>query len=59
VAADVYTPDVADAPKILDLTRGATSYFDKSLDLNPPSWAIDGHMKHVCDFGRLHFYAKV
>jgi len=58
VAADVYTADVAQAPKILDITKGATSYFDKSVDANPPSWAKDGSMAHVCDFGRLHFYAK-
>jgi hypothetical protein len=58
VAADVYTADVNEAPKILDITHGATSYFDRSLDANPPSWAKDGEMGHVCDFGRLHFYAK-
>jgi N-acetylmuramoyl-L-alanine amidase len=59
VAADVYTAELTQAPKILDLTSGSVSYFDQSMDNNPPSWAIDGHMKHVCDFGRLHFYAKV
>ena len=58
VAADVYTPDLTVAPKILDLTRGAVSYFDQSEDDNPPNWAKSGLFKHVCDFGRLHFYAK-
>lgn len=37
-----------------DPTLGATSYFDKSLDSNPPSWAAE--MTHACDIGGLHFY---
>jgi N-acetylmuramoyl-L-alanine amidase len=39
-----------------DLTGGATHYFDKSLDANPPAWAAE--MKHTCDIGNLHFYTR-
>jgi hypothetical protein len=42
-----------------DPTSGATSYFDRSLDSNPPSWATDGGMMHTCDIGNLHFYKRV
>ena len=38
----------------LDPTLGATSYFDRSLDANPPSWAAE--MTHTVDLGGLHFY---
>jgi spore germination cell wall hydrolase CwlJ-like protein len=37
-----------------DNTDGAQSYFDKSLDNNPPKWAAT--MTHTLDIGRLHFY---
>jgi len=37
-----------------DNTDGAQSYFDKSLDNNPPKWAAT--MTHTLDLGRLHFY---
>lgn len=39
-----------------DTTGGADSYFDRSLDANPPSWATDGSKTHTCDIGNLHFY---
>lgn len=39
---------------IPDPTNGATHYFDKSLDDNPPSWAKE--LTHTVDLGALHFY---
>jgi cell wall hydrolase len=39
-----------------DNTHGADSYFDRSMDNDPPSWATDGSKDHVCDIGDLHFY---
>ena len=39
-----------------DPTSGATHYFDKSLDSEPPGWATDDSMTHVCDLGNFHFY---
>ena len=39
-----------------DPSRGATHYFDKSLDSNPPFWATDGTMFKTADIGNLHFY---
>jgi spore germination cell wall hydrolase CwlJ-like protein len=44
---------------IPDPTSGATSYFDKSLDSSPPTWATDGSMIHLADIGNLHFYKRV
>lgn len=40
--------------KTADTTDGATHYFDKSLDANPPYWVPD--MTHVKDVGDFHFY---
>jgi spore germination cell wall hydrolase CwlJ-like protein len=57
-AQQVYSSDPATAPAIADPTNGATSYFDMSLDLNPPSWATDGSFVKTADIGRLHFYRK-
>lgn len=57
VASQVYTSDLSASPVILDPTGGAHSYFDESMDAHPPSWALDGHMKKVCEFGRMRFYA--
>lgn len=37
-----------------DPTEGATSYYDKSLDSNPPGWAA-GMLKTV-DIGSFHFF---
>lgn len=39
-----------------DMTKGATSYFDMSLDSDPPRWSFDGSQVHTVDFGKLHFY---
>jgi len=39
-----------------DPTGGATHYFDKSLDRNPPSWATAPNMHHTKDIGAFHFY---
>lgn len=52
VAEQVFNAD----PLLPDPTHGATSYFDQSLDTDPPKWAIDGSMVKTVDFGRLHFY---
>jgi Cell Wall Hydrolase len=32
-----------------DISEGSVDYFDKSMDSNPPPWAIDGTLEHVCD----------
>lgn len=37
-----------------DPSQGGQSYFDKSLDANPPSWAAK--MIHTADVGNFHFY---
>lgn len=39
-----------------DISEGSVDYFDKSMDANPPPWAIDGSLEHVCDLGSFHFY---
>jgi N-acetylmuramoyl-L-alanine amidase len=41
-----------------DPTLGATHYFDKSLDANPPAWATDGSMTKTVDLGALHFFKR-
>ena len=46
----------AEPPTIPDPTGGATSYFDMSLDTDPPKWATDGSQVKTLDMGRLHFY---
>jgi|ERR1017187_338362 hypothetical protein len=52
IAAKVYpTPTLVDDP-----TQGATSYFDISLDPDPPKWTLDGSQVKTIDMGRLHFY---
>jgi len=52
IAADVY------AGRGQDPTSGAVYYFDRSLDNNPPAWAIDGSNAHTADIGNLHFYRR-
>jgi spore germination cell wall hydrolase CwlJ-like protein len=37
-----------------DPTGGATFYFDKSMDSNPPVWAKE--YAHTADIGAFHFY---
>lgn len=39
-----------------DTTNGAVSYFDKSLDKHPPSWASSPQFQKACDIGDFHFY---
>lgn len=39
-----------------DTADGADSYFDRSEDENPPSWATDGSKVFVKDAGDFHFY---
>jgi hypothetical protein len=40
----------------VDPTGGATSYFDRSLDSNPPKWSTDGSTAHCADLGGFHFF---
>ena len=40
--------------EVLDPTNGATYYFDRSLDGNPPRWAAS--MEHVANIGNLRFF---
>lgn len=40
--------------KVSDPTKGATFYFDKSRDSNPPAWAKQ--YTHTADLGSIHFY---
>jgi N-acetylmuramoyl-L-alanine amidase len=42
-----------------DTTSGATSYFDKSLDDNPPKWASSAEMSKLRTIGSMHFYKRV
>ena len=42
------------AGSAVDPTLGATSYFDKSMDANPPPWAA--MMMHTTTLGGLRFY---
>lgn len=58
VADQVYTFDLKIEPKIPDPTHNSTSYYDMSLDTNPPSWSFDGSMRKTVDYGRLHFFRK-
>jgi N-acetylmuramoyl-L-alanine amidase len=37
-----------------DTTNGATYYYDKSLDKNPPKWAAES--VHTADIGSFHFF---
>ena len=42
--------------ELADPTRGSHSYFDKSLDENPPTWATDGEFIHTIDIADFHFF---
>ena len=44
------------AGELADPTDGAHSYFDRSLDGNPPTWATDGEYVHTADIGDFHFF---
>lgn len=46
----------AQAATTADPVSGATHYFDRSLDANPPVWTKAGSSQHVCDIGHLHFW---
>jgi N-acetylmuramoyl-L-alanine amidase len=39
-----------------DPTNGATHYYDRSMDDDPPTWATDPQSEHVRDIGDLHFF---
>lgn len=41
---------------IADTTEGAVSYYDKSLDHNPPKWSLSPQFAYTVDLGALHFY---
>lgn len=41
---------------VSDTTAGAHSYFDRSLDANPPTWSTDGEFVHTVDIGAFHFF---
>lgn len=58
IARSIFTtnPGVGDSLELPDPTGGADSYFDKSLDSNPPKWALSDKMAKTCDLGNLHFY---
>lgn len=50
IALQLYSPN----PVLTDTSCGADSYFDKSLDSKPPSWAAAA--QHTADVGAFHFY---
>src|SRR5262249_43555912 len=50
IAELVYSGEVADN------TGGAHSYFDRSLDAAPPTWATDGEFVRTVDLGAFHFF---
>lgn len=58
-ATEVYAPEKAhpqgELPK--DPTNGATHYYDKSLDKNPPSWAKS--MQPKGSIGALRFFKEI
>lgn len=39
-----------------DSVGGATHYYDKSLDGNPPAWALDPTSRHCADVGDFRFW---
>lgn len=39
-----------------DPTHGATHYFDRSIDDDPPIWSKARGSEHLCDIGDLHFW---
>lgn len=51
--------DVAEAcysGELADPTGGAHSYFDSSLDANPPTWSTDGEFTHTTNIGSFRFF---
>jgi len=39
-----------------DNTKGAVSYFDRSLDTNPPKWSVSPQFEKTLDLGAFHFF---
>lgn len=39
-----------------DNTNGAVSYYDRSLDKDPPKWASANEFQWACDLGAFHFF---
>jgi hypothetical protein len=52
----LYIAELVYSDTVADTTQGAQSYFDKSLDGNPPTWSTDGEFTHTCDIGAFHFF---
>lgn len=52
IASKVYS----EPPTLYDNTAGAVSYFDASLDGDPPKWATDGSQIKTVDIGKIHFF---
>lgn len=48
--------EVFNAEPTADVVNGATNYFDRSIDKNPPAWA--SKMEFVGDVGAFHFYKE-
>ena len=57
IAQAVFSATAEEGAGTTDPTNGAVSYFDKSLDKDPPKWALDTvQFKHTVDIGDFHFY---
>jgi hypothetical protein len=39
-----------------DTVNGATHYYDKTLDSNPPAWTKVPDSQHICDIGPFRFW---
>lgn len=50
--------DEAHGTPMVDEAKGATHYFDKSLDSNPPPWTKAANMEFIMDSGNFHFYRE-
>lgn len=48
--------EVCYSGELADPTGGAHSYFDKSLDADPPVWSTDGEYIHTMDIGDFRFF---
>lgn len=47
---------VISGPTVIDPTGGATHYYDKTKDSNPPAWAKDPTSRHTGDIGDFRFW---
>jgi hypothetical protein len=45
--------------EIADPTEGADSYFDRSLDADPPAWSTSGEFIHTVNLGDFRFFKLV